>query len=198
MAGLPPSPLLSEALSIATEAHAGQIRNGAGGMPYIEHPVAVAELLAEHGWTDEEVLAAALLHDVVEKSAITVDDLDERFGALVAALVAALSDDESIASYRERKGEHRERVVAADGAALAIYGADKLANVRALRSAYAEQGEAVGEEFKAPLDVKFEIWEDDLRMLRAEAAELAFLDELEEELTRLREDRATAAPPPGT
>ena len=198
MAGLPPSPLISEALATATEAHAGQVRNGAAGMPYIEHPVAVAELLAEHGWTDEEVLAAALLHDVVEKSKTTVAELDERFGALVAALVATLSDDESIASYRERKDEHRERVVAADGAALAIYAADKLTNVRTLRAAYAEQGEAAGEEFKAPLDVKFEIWQDDLRMLRAEAAELAFLDELEEELTRLREDRAAAAPRPGT
>lgn len=198
MAGLPPSPLISEALATATEAHAGQVRNGAGGMPYIEHPVAVAELLAEHGCGDEEVLAAALLHDVVEKSETTVADLDEQFGALIATLVATLSDDESIDSYRERKDEHRERVVAADGAALAIYGADKLTNVRALRSAYAEQGEAVGEEFKAPLDVKFEIWQDDLRMLRAEAAELAFLDELEEELNRLREDRAAAAPRPGT
>lgn len=198
MAGLPPSPLISEALTTASEAHAGQIRNGAGGMPYIEHPVAVTELLAEHGWTDEEVLAAALLHDVVEKSETTVAELDEQFGALVAALVATLSDDESITSYRERKDEHRSRVVAADGAALAIYGADKLTNVRALRAAYAEQGEAVGEEFKAPLDVKFEIWQDDLRMLRAEAAELAFLDELEEELTRLREDRAAAAPHRGT
>jgi len=198
VAGLPPSPLISEALATATEAHAGQVRNGAGGMPYIEHPVAVAELLAEHGCGDEEVLAAALLHDVVEKSETTVADLDEQFGALIATLVATLSDDESIDSYRERKDEHRERVVAADGAALAIYGADKLTNVRALRSAYAEQGEAVGEEFKAPLDVKFEIWQDDLRMLRAEAAELAFLDELEEELNRLREDRAAAAPRPGT
>jgi (p)ppGpp synthase/HD superfamily hydrolase len=174
------------------------VRNGSGGLPYIEHPVAVAELLCEHGWTDEEVLAAALLHDVVEKSETTVGDLDEQFGATVASLVATLSDDESISSYRERKDEHRGRVVADDGAALAIYGADKLTNVRTLRVAYAEQGEAAGEEFKAPLDVKFEIWEDDLRMLRAEAAELAFLDQLEEELTRLREDRAAAAPRRGT
>ena len=54
---------------VAREAHAGQIRNGSGGMPYIDHPVAVAELLAEHGFGDE-VLAAALLHDVVEDSEI--------------------------------------------------------------------------------------------------------------------------------
>jgi len=198
VAGLPPSPLLSEALATATAAHAGQIRNGAGGMPYIEHPVAVAELLTEHGCDDEEVLAAALLHDVVEKSEATVDDLDEQFGARVAALVAALSDDESIVSYRQRKDEHRERVVAAGGPALAIYAADKLTNVHTLLVAYAELGEAAGEEFKAPLDVKIEIWEADLEMLRAEAAELAFLDELEAELNRLQADRAAAAPRRGT
>ena len=56
---------------MASEAHAGQIRNGSGGRPYIEHPLAVAELLAAHGF-DDAVLAAALLHDVVEDSATEV------------------------------------------------------------------------------------------------------------------------------
>ena len=67
------------ALATATEAHAGQIRNGAGGIPYIEHPIAVAELLADNDWTDE-VLAAALLHDVVEDSEKTVAELRDGTG----------------------------------------------------------------------------------------------------------------------
>ncbi len=101
--------LVREALAVASEAHAGQVRNGSGGMPYIEHPKTVAERLAEHDYGDE-VLAAALLHDVVEDSETTVEALRERFGEPVAGLVAALSDDESIADYRERKDEHRGRV----------------------------------------------------------------------------------------
>lgn len=191
------SPLVAKALETAREAHAGQVRNGSGGMPYIEHPQAVAALLAEHGFADE-VLAAALLHDVVEDSPATVEQLQESFGEPVVGLVAALSDDESIAGYRERKDEHRARVAAAGGAALAIYGADKLTNVRTLRGAYAQQGEAVAEEFKVPLDLKLEIWEADLDLLRARAPELAFLDQLGAELVNLREDRAAAAPRSGT
>lgn len=197
MAGLPPSPLIREALATATEAHAGQIRNGAGGIPYIEHPKAVAELLADHGW-DEPVLAAALLHDVIEDSDLTLDDLRQRFGEPVTGLVGALSDNETIADWVARKEEHRGRVSTAGPGALAIYGADKLTNARALRGAWEEEGEAVEEELKVPLDDKLDAWEADLELLRRVAAELAFLDELELELSRLRAGRATAAPRPGT
>ncbi len=185
------------ALATASEAHAGQIRNGAGGIPYIEHPLAVAQLLAEHGWSDE-VLAAALLHDVVEDSDTTVAELREQFGAAIAGLVAALSDDESISDWRQRKTEHRGRISEADREAQAIYGADKLTNVKALRGAYAAQGEAVAQEFKVPLDDKVDAWEADLEMLREHAPELPFLDELGSELSLFRADRAAAGVRRGT
>ncbi len=141
----------------------------------------------------EEVLAAALLHDVVEDSEMTVAELRERFGEPVAGLVAALSDDESIASYRARKDEHRARVPAAGTDALAIYAADKLTNVSALRGAYAEQGEEVAEELKVPLDLKIGIWEADLEMLVGRRPPPPFLDRLEAELELLREERAEAS-----
>ncbi|HEV7563963.1 MAG TPA: HD domain-containing protein [Solirubrobacterales bacterium] len=191
------SPLVAAALEKARQAHAGQVRNGSGGMPYIEHPQAVAALLAEHGH-DDEVLAAALLHDVVEDSDTTVEELRDQFGDRVADLVAALSDDESIDDYRARKDEHRERVRAADGDAFAIYGADKLTNVRTIRRAYNEEGERVRDEFKVPLELKLEVWEADRAMLEEEAPELPFLDELDLELNRLRADLEAAAPRRGT
>jgi (p)ppGpp synthase/HD superfamily hydrolase len=196
VAGLPPSPLIREALATATEAHAGQIRNGAGGIPYIEHPVAVAELLAEHGW-DEEVLAAALLHDVIEDSEMTLDDLQAQFGEPVTGLVGALSDNETIANWIERKEEHRERVSTSGSRALAIYGADKLTNARALRGAWEREGEGVAAELKVPLEDKLDAWEADLELLRQVAAELRFLDELEAELNLLRAGRSSAVPRPG-
>ena len=143
-AALDRSALVTDALACAREAHAGQVRNGSGGMPYVEHPMMVAALLAEHGY-GEEVVAAALLHDVVEDSETTVGELRERFGEPVAGLVAALSDDESIEDYRERKEEHRARVRRADGDALAIYGADKLTNVETLRTAFARESAAVAD-----------------------------------------------------
>jgi (p)ppGpp synthase/HD superfamily hydrolase len=195
VAGLPSSPLIREALTVASGAHAGQIRNGAGGIPYVEHPVAVAELLAEHGW-EEEVLAAALLHDVVEDSELTLDDLSERFDRPVVDLVAALSDDESIAEWEARKDEHRERVGRAGPRALAIYGADKLTNVRALRGAYESEGEGVEDELKVSLDAKLAAWEADHALLCERAPELRYLDELSRELQLMNECRAQAGRDP--
>jgi (p)ppGpp synthase/HD superfamily hydrolase len=189
------SPLVKGALEQARSAHAGQTRNGSGGMPYVEHPIAVAALLDENGFGDE-ILAAALLHDVVEDSETTLDELRRLFGEPVAGMVGALSDDESMDSYRERKAEHRERVAAADGDALAIYGADKLTNVRTLRRAYEAEGDAVREEFKVPVELKTEVWEADLALLREKAPELPFLDELETELSLFRARLEAPAPPP--
>lgn len=183
------SELIRNALELAERAHAGQVRSGSGGMAYIHHPVAVAELLAEHGY-GEETVAAALLHDVVEDSKTTADEIAARFGEPVARLVEALTDDESIVPYERRKTEHRRRVADAGGDAPAIYAADKLSNVRVLRRAYANEGEAAGEEFKAPLDVKVAIWEADLDMLRGEPAAPTFVDDLAAELEKLRQARA--------
>jgi guanosine-3',5'-bis(diphosphate) 3'-pyrophosphohydrolase len=190
------SELISDALELAERAHAGQTRSGSGGMAYIHHPIAVAELLAEHGY-GEETVAAALLHDVVEDSETGVEEIAARFGQPVARLVEVLTDDESVEPYEHRKDEHRRRVEEAGGDALAIYAADKLSNVRVLRRAYANEGEPAGEEFKAPLDVKEGIWRADLEMLRREAPELPFVDALERELAKLRETRATASPAGG-
>lgn len=189
------SPLVRDALETAHRAHAGQVRNGSGGMAYVEHPRSVAELLAEQDLSDE-ALAAALLHDVVEDSELTVEELRGPFGATVAGLVDVLSDDESIEPYRERKREHRERVRAAGGDALTIYGADKLNNLTSLRRAHAAQGREVEREFNVPLDLKLDVWAEDLEMLREEAADLPFLDRLEAELSGLRDERAALSPPP--
>jgi (p)ppGpp synthase/HD superfamily hydrolase len=189
------SPLVRGALEKARAAHAGQVRNGSGGMPYVEHPITVAARLDELLEVDDEVLAAALLHDVVEDSETTLDELRELFGDRVAGLVGALTDDESIDAYRERKAEHRERVAAAPADALAIYGADKLTNVITLRDAHAAEGDAVREEFKVPVELKLEIWEADLELLREKAPELPFLDRLGEELSALRSSLEAPAPP---
>lgn len=186
------SELIREALEMAEHAHAGQTRNGSGGMAYIHHPVAVAELLAEHGF-GEQTVAAALLHDVVEDSEASVGDIAKRFGQPVATLVAALTEDESIEPYERRKDAHRRQVESAGGDAPAIYGADKLSNIRVLRRALVEGGESAGEEFEVPLEVKERIWADDMEMLRHEAPSLPFIEDLASELAKLREARSSAS-----
>ena len=189
------SEVISQALAKATEAHAGQIRNGSGGLPYIEHPRMVAATLAVRDY-DEETLAAALLHDVVEDSDTTVEDLRGEFGDTIADLVAALSDDESIESYRERKDEHRGRVAHFDGDALAVYAADKLANMTTLHATIQAEGMRVADEYDVPIELKLEVWEADAAMLRHEAPELPLLDPLDAVINRLGADLRAAASRP--
>jgi len=193
------SELVRTALEMARKAHAGQVRNASGGRPYIDHPLAVATQMAEHGFPDE-VLAAALLHDVVEDSEIEIEDIRDAAGERVADLVAALTDEESIDSYEERKREHRRRVEAAGPDALAVFVADKLTNLEMLRGAYSDQGEQVGEELSVPLDEKVAVWEADLAMAaenkNANEAVGSLAERLSEQLNSLRAERAAAAPRP--
>lgn len=187
------SDLVRSAVALAREAHDDQARNtGSGEIPFVDHPMAVAERLAEHGFGDE-VLAAALLHDVVEHTELAPDEVRERFGETVAGLVEALTEDESIEAYEERKEEHRERVAAAGPEARAIFAADKMANVEVLRGAYSREGEDVDEGLAVPLDVKIYIWELDLEMLFDEEPELPLVNQLADQLAGLWGERAAVA-----
>jgi guanosine-3',5'-bis(diphosphate) 3'-pyrophosphohydrolase len=182
------SELVKNALETARTAHAGQLRRGSDGQAFVEHPLAVAERLVEHRYGDE-LLAAALLHDVVEKSETSVDELRAQFGEVVGNLVEVMTEDESIPVYEERKEEHRRRAAAADPAALAIFAADKLANVAMLREAYALIGEGVSDELAVPLDLKIYVWEADLEMLFDAAPEMRLTNELADEMVNLWSDR---------
>jgi hypothetical protein len=184
------SALVRGALSVARRAHAGQFRQtGCDEMPFIEHSMAVAELLAEHNYPDE-LLAAGLLHDVAEHAEVEPDSLRGRFGDEVADLVETLTEDSSIADYEERKEEHRERAAASGPAALAIFAADKAANVAVLREAYGVLGENVDEDLPVSLDVKILVWEFDLEMLFANAPGVALVDRFADEMVGLWGQRA--------
>lgn len=179
---------MERALETARRAHAGQLRRGSDGRPFIDHPVAVAERLAGQRQLDE-VLAAGLLHDVVEKSAIEVGQVREDFGDVVGDLVEAMTEDVSIPAYEDRKEEHRHRVADSGAPALAIFAADKLTNVTMLREAYALIGEGVSDELAVPLDLKVYVWEADLAMLFEAAPEMPLTNELADELVKLWGDR---------
>jgi (p)ppGpp synthase/HD superfamily hydrolase len=185
------SDLVKDALETARRAHAGQLRRGSDGRPYIDHPIAVAEILIKYRHRDE-VLAAGLLHDVVEKSDIEIAEVRQRFGDVVADLVEAMTEDETIADYEERKDEHRQRVAVADPAALAIFAADKLTNVAMLREAYALIDEGVSDELAVSLDLKIYIWEADLEMLFEQGPGMALTDEFADQMVGLWSDRFKA------
>ncbi len=185
------SELVKDALELARRAHVGQLRRGSDGRPFIDHPVAVAEKLCGHRYGDE-VLAAALLHDVVEKSETGMPEVRARFGDVVGDLVEAMTEDEAIPVYEERKAEHRRRVAEADSAALAIFAADKQTNVAMLREAYELIGESVSDELAVPLDLKIYVWEEDLEMLFDQAPDMPLTDEFADEMVELWGDRFRA------
>lgn len=170
------SELLIEAHAVALEAHHGARRRGETD---IDHPVAVAEVLHEYGFDDEEVLAAAFLHDVIEDTDTDPEEIGASFGERVRSLVEEMTEDAEIESYAERKAEHRERVVR-DRCASAIYAADKIANSRDLQ---ADPEEATPE--------RLEHYISTLELLCEAHPELPFLPDLRSELELLR-DRVDA------
>lgn len=184
------SALVRGALSVARRAHAGQFRQtGCDEIAFIDHLLAVGELLAEQNLPDE-VLAAGLLHDVVEHAEVDPDSLRGRFGDEVVELVEALTEDAAIADYEERKKEHRERVAAAGPGAQAIFAADKAANVAVLREAYEILGEGVDEDLPVSLDTKILVWEFDLEMLFANSSDAVLVERFAEEMVGLWGQRA--------
>jgi (p)ppGpp synthase/HD superfamily hydrolase len=130
-------PLVERALRTAAIAHRDQVRKG-GNVPYFAHSAAVALILARFGLTDEALLAAALLHDVVEDTDVTVDQLAAHFPAEVLETVAALSEtkndaDGRLRPWEDRKTEHLRHVASAPWNARAVALADKLHNMETLR-----------------------------------------------------------------
>lgn len=183
------SPLVAGALAAAEEAHANQKRETGGSeIALLDHLTAVAERVAAEGY-DDEALAAALLHDAVEREALELGEVRERFGAEVAGIVAALTEDASIEDYEERKEEHRRRVAEAGPEARAVFAADKTVNVALLREAYRQRQEQVDEFLAVPLDRKIVIWEYDLEMLFDELPG-ALADGLADQLVGLWKQRA--------
>ncbi|HET8862640.1 MAG TPA: HD domain-containing protein [Solirubrobacterales bacterium] len=184
------SALVRGALSVARRAHGGQFRQtGCDEIPFIEHSLAVAELLAEYAYRDE-VLAAGLLHDVAEHAEVEPSSLRDRFGDEVAELVEVLTEDPTIPKYEDRKKEHRERVAEAGPHAQAIFAADKTANVAVLREAYEMVGEDVDEDLPVALDVKILVWEFDLEMLFANLPGVELVDRFADEMVGLWGQRA--------
>jgi (p)ppGpp synthase/HD superfamily hydrolase len=127
MTVLPATPQIDDARAFLADAYATRLRRRGRS---VEHPVAVAELLAGDGqpcW----VVAAGLLHDVLEDTDVTPEELAERFGPQIADTVAALTQDDSVKTYSERKRLLRQRTVGAGPHAAAVALADKVAKLRA-------------------------------------------------------------------
>jgi len=145
-----------------------------GSEEELEHPAEVADLVRDAGG-DDELEAAAYLHDLVEDTNVELPQIAAELGSRVACLVSAMTEDESISDYAERKEEHRCRARDSGRDASLLFVADKLSNARRMR-----RGQ------KEPDAGKLRHYARTLSTMRAARPDLPLLDELETELTDAR------------
>ncbi len=136
-----------EALLFATRRHAGQVRKGTD-VPYVSHLLSVCALVIEAGG-DEDAAIGALLHDAVEDQKATLDEVRERFGAVVAAIVDQCSDTDEVPKppWRARKEAFIASLAGMSAPARLVATADKTHNVRSILADYRRDGESVWEKF---------------------------------------------------
>lgn len=149
--------LLDRAIIFAVKAHAGTERRGKG-FPYIVHPMEAMEILATMT-ADQELLAAAVLHDTVEDTEVTIEDIRAEFGDRVAYLVEQESEEKpkdmsEESSWHDRKQAAINRLANTSRDAKMVALSDKLSNIRAIARDYAEIGDALWGRFhsKSPKD----------------------------------------------
>jgi (p)ppGpp synthase/HD superfamily hydrolase len=144
---MPGPELVEAALLFAARAHDGQRRKGTD-MPYIVHPVGVMLALVQAGETDPELLAAALLHDTVEDTGVSLAQLREHFGERVARIVEGCSEPDKSDTWEHRKQHTVSYLRTAPRDTLLVSAADKLNNVLSMRADHAELGERLWSRFK--------------------------------------------------
>lgn len=142
--------VLDQAISFATEAHKGQLRKGSE-IPYILHPLEVAAIVGTMTG-DDELLAAAVLHDVVEDTDTTIGQIEALFGRRIAGFVAAESEDKredlpAEATWKIRKQETLDHLRTAPIEVKMITLGDKLSNIRSVYRDYMAIGDALWQRF---------------------------------------------------
>lgn len=147
--------LFDKAAQFAIEAHRGTERRGKG-FPFIIHPMEAATIVANIT-NDPEMLAAAILHDTVEDTEVTIEQIEELFGPRVARLVhtdTAKKGD----TWRARREVQIERFRQADRDSQIVALGDKLSNLRAIALDYKSLGDALWSRFHAPEGLKDIEW----------------------------------------
>lgn len=142
--------LLDKAIIFAVQAHHNTERRGKG-FPYIVHPIEAVEIVATIS-SDQELLAAAALHDTIEDTDVTVEQIRELFGERIASLVHEESDQftDGVSeedSWHDRKQAAINRLASASRDAKIVAMGDKLSNMRAIWRDYQVKGDALWDIF---------------------------------------------------
>lgn len=169
----PMSDRLFDAIEFAARAHRGQFRK-LTRVPYIVHPLAVAQALIGWGASDA-VVVAGVLHDTVEDTDATLADIEARFGAEVAVLVAAVSEPDKALPWEARKEHTIAALREAPLDALQLVCADKVDNLRSMVQTLSEEGEeALWARFKRGREAQRWYYGAVAELVRARAPEAAW------------------------
>ncbi len=142
------TPQIKKAIQFAARKHHGQMRAETEPLPYVTHLFSVALLVAEDGANDD-VVTAALLHDTIEDTGTTREELVSAFNERVAALVEAVSESKEL-PWKERKQDYLARLEHADEDAVRIAAADKIDNIESKLEAYEREGESLFKRWSQP------------------------------------------------
>lgn len=137
-----------DAIAYAARAHTGQFRKTTH-IPYIIHPLRVAEILIELD-CPEDVVIAGILHDTIEDTSVTFEDLQKNFGETIARLVEGASEPDKKDTWENRKRHTIEFLKFAPMEVLLITCADKLDNIQSTGKAYRKMGDEVWSRFRRP------------------------------------------------
>ena len=119
-----------KALNFAAQKHKDQRRKDAAASPYINHPIGLANILCNEGYVTEiEVICAALLHDTIEDTQTTAEELDGEFGQSIREIVMEVTDDKSIPKSQRKRLQIEHAAHISDKAKL-VKLADKISNLR--------------------------------------------------------------------
>jgi (p)ppGpp synthase/HD superfamily hydrolase len=169
---------IERAIALAVRAHATQVRKGDGQLPYVVHPVTVALILSRYT-TDEDTIVAGLLHDTLEDTAVTDDEIEREFGGKVRDLVRDVTEPALPGlSWETRKARYLRHLQTAPRPALLVAGADKIANLISMIAAHSAEGDALRERFHAPPAQKLGFYRQVHALIRDAWATCPLLPEL--------------------
>lgn len=154
---------IEQAIRAAAILHKGQLRKGAAPLPYITHVMAVTMIVMDYT-DDEDTIVSALLHDTLEDTDYTSEEIQEDFGGDIREIVESLSEPKDVGSkkytWKEQKQHYAKRLKKASQKALLIAAADKIHNMRVIVEEYFDDHPRFMAEFAGSLDDRALMYQD--------------------------------------
>ena len=172
--------IIEQAINFAAKAHHGQTRKSTD-IPYITHPFAVGMLLQKEKCIDE-VIAAGILHDTLEDTSTTYEELTERFGVRIANLVRAASEQDKSLPWEVRKQHTIDRLKDAYLEEIQVITADKLHNLKSIHADLDANGEKTWERFNRGKFDQHWYYSSIVKQLAPRKKEFRLIRELEKEV----------------